>query len=338
MRLALIGEYSDSFEPHIQTTVAIEHSARHLGIEVNAVWISTADLSQQTFADFQAIWIAPGSPYKDFLKTLWAIQYARENGIPCLGTCGGFQHMVIEYARNVLELRDAEHAEYDPYAKRLIISRLTCSLVGKELPIRFTEGSKIAQFYGATKATERYYCNFGINPAAVPSLMNDEFRPVAFDDDGEVRAMEISTHPFFIGTLYVPQALSTFENSHPLVTEFLRVVHDPAFEKKRIKIFEVYRNRQRLGFATSYAELTERFQSEFNSQACEIRETETEVGLIDTVVQNWGDDLWIIRVTCPKCLKQNLSHQWTESTPNPVCWYSGCRCVDKWLISWKKEP
>ncbi len=59
--------------------------------------------------------MAPGSPYKNMDNTLWTIRYAREHDIPLLGTCGGFQHVIIEIARNVLGIEDAEHAEYDPY-------------------------------------------------------------------------------------------------------------------------------------------------------------------------------------------------------------------------------
>ena len=79
--------------------------------------------------EYSAIWVAPGSPYKNLEKTLEAIRYAWENGVPCLGTCGGVQHMIIEYARNILGYKDAQHAEYDPCASNLFISSLACSLV-----------------------------------------------------------------------------------------------------------------------------------------------------------------------------------------------------------------
>ena len=111
-----------------------------------------ADLSTTLFDDFDGILVAPGSPYKSLERTLAAIRYAREHGIPCFGTCGGFQHMLLEYARNVLGFQDAQHAEYDPYASNLFISQLACSLVGRRMELGFVPGSRVAAIYGAETA------------------------------------------------------------------------------------------------------------------------------------------------------------------------------------------
>ncbi len=141
MKLALIAEYDAGFEPHVQTVAAIEHTAAALGIHVEPRWLSTGNLEIDELAAFDALWFAPGSPYKNLNRTLAALQFARESDVPTLGTCGGFQHMVVEYARNVLATDDAQHAEYDPYASRLIVSRLACSLIGGEIQIDFTPNS-----------------------------------------------------------------------------------------------------------------------------------------------------------------------------------------------------
>src|SRR5437763_1442167 len=94
---------------------------------------------------------------------LQAIRYARERSVPLLGTCGGCQHIVIEYARHVLGVTDAQHAEYDPYASTLFVTPLSCSLVGQRLPIHLTPGSCTSAFYGGkTEVEENYYCNFGL--------------------------------------------------------------------------------------------------------------------------------------------------------------------------------
>lgn len=133
--LPLLGEYTPTFQPHISTSAAIQHSCSLLSIEVEAVWVSTETISDSLFEVYSGIWVAPGSPYKNMDKTLWAIRYAREHGIPCLGTCGGFQHIIIEYARNVLGFKDAQHAEYNPCASDLFISKLDCSLAGREMTL-----------------------------------------------------------------------------------------------------------------------------------------------------------------------------------------------------------
>jgi CTP synthase (UTP-ammonia lyase) len=222
--VAIIGEFTPTFEPHAATNTAIAHSCAALGVDIGSAWISTADLDESVFRRHQAIWVAPGSPYKDLARTLWAIRHVREHGIPCLGTCGGFQHMVLEYARNVLGLQDAQHAEYDPYASELFVSRLECSLVGQEMEVQLVPDSLVAQCYGSNRVVERYYCNFGVHPNRVGVLGSGPLRIVGSDAEGEVRVIELPEHPFFVGTLYVPQAGSTAGSSHPLISAFLRIV------------------------------------------------------------------------------------------------------------------
>jgi len=222
--IALLGEFTPTFKPHAATNAAIEHSCGVLGVAVEGVWIPTQDIELSLFTRFSGIWVTPGAPYKNMGKTLWAIQHAREHYIPCFGTCGGFQHIVLEYARNVLNFKDAQHAEYDPYASDLFISELACSLAGREMKLKFVEGSKVAQIYGSLSATEEYYCNFGVNPDKVQLLKSGPLRITGSDSEGEVRVIELPGHPFFLGTLFVPQTRSTSSQPHPLVTAFLRAV------------------------------------------------------------------------------------------------------------------
>jgi len=223
--IAIIGEYNPTFPPHISTSAAIEHSRSASGVDVDGIWVSTAKIDKTLFERFSGIWVAPGSPYKNMDQALWAIRYARENGVACLGTCGGFQHMIIEYARNVLGFKEAGHAEYDPYASNLFISQLACSLAGREMELTFTPGSRVAEIYGAISATERYYCNFGVNPDHVSLLKSGSLKITGSDSEGEIRVIELSGHPFFLGTLFVPQTRSTAEQPHPLVTAFMRAVN-----------------------------------------------------------------------------------------------------------------
>lgn len=222
--IALIGEYNPAFQPHVLTDVAIKHSCVMLRVNVDSIWVSTEDIDKSLFDRFSGVWIAPGSPYKNIDNTLWAIRYARQNNVPCLGTCGGFQHLIIEYARNVLGFEDAQHAEYDPYASNLFISQLSCPLSGHELELTFSSGSQVAAIYGAVTATEQYYCNFGVNPDFISLLKSGPLKITGSDCKGEIRVVELPEHPFFIGTLFVPQARSTLEHPHPLVTAFVSAV------------------------------------------------------------------------------------------------------------------
>ena len=222
--LAIIGEFDATSETHAATNAAIEHSCKLLDIDLKTRWVSTEDISEAILGDFHGIWVAPGSPYKDMENAIAAIEFARLNDIPILGTCGGFQHMMIEYARNILGHKDAQHAEYDPYASKLFISKLSCSLRGREMQLTLKPGTTVASLYGKLQANEKYYCNFGVNPEYIDLIKNGPIRIAGSDKDGEIRILEYPNHPFFIGTLFVPQALSTPERPHPVVTGFLKVI------------------------------------------------------------------------------------------------------------------
>lgn len=227
-RIAIVGEYNEDFEPHPATNAAIAHSCSALGVDVAHDWVSSADLDNEILEEFQGLWVAPGSPYKDMQKTLTAIRFSREQQMPTFGTCGGFQHIMIEYARNVLNIVEANHAEYDPYASCLFISELACSLAGRKMNLHLKEGSQVADIYGATEVVEQYYCNFAVNPDYLDQIQHGPLKIVGSDSEGVVRAVELPGHPFFIGTLFVPQVLSTPTTPHPLVSAFVKACSEAA--------------------------------------------------------------------------------------------------------------
>jgi CTP synthase (UTP-ammonia lyase) len=226
----VVGDFDPEFPPHLATSSALEHSAAALGVSVDIRWHATdslvdADLGQVLGDD--ALWCAPGSPYKSLDGALRAVRFAREGDVPLLGTCGGFQHVVLEYARNVLGFADAQHAEYDPYASELFITELSCSLAGQEMTVELSGGSRAAQLYGRTQTRERYYCNFGLNPEHRRLLHDGGLRVVGVDGDGEARVLELPDRRFFIATLFVPQLSSSPESPHPLVTAYLQAATRP---------------------------------------------------------------------------------------------------------------
>ncbi|MFA6262324.1 MAG: hypothetical protein WC760_12705 [Bacteroidia bacterium] len=228
MKLAIIGDFQEGFRPHRATNEAIGHAMVKFAIPLQYDWIPT-DTAQRDFdrivSTYSGFWIAPGSPYKSMAGALRVIQFARENKLPVLGTCGGFQHMVIEYARNVLRIKDAEHAEYDPYASKLVINPLSCSLAGQTLEIELIyRKSQTFEVFGQGKIKEKYYCNFGLNPEYQNHLHTNGFKIVGTDSMNEARILELEKHPFFIATLFVPQDNSTPEVPHKLVTAFLRKI------------------------------------------------------------------------------------------------------------------
>ena len=219
-RIGIIGDFNEDNPTHIATNNGIQHAAEVLGKRFEAVWLPT-DRAQE-FGRFQGLLCSPGSPYKSLDGALDAIRYARENNIPFIGTCGGFQHLAIEFARNVLGFADAAHAESDPYASCLFISSLSCSLVGMTMEVNVKPGSKAAVACQSTRLMEKFYCNFGLNPAYEDQLTKDGMQITGRDQNGEARILELGTHPFFLGTLFVPQAKSVTGNPHPLIVEFCR--------------------------------------------------------------------------------------------------------------------
>src|SRR6266700_3501882 len=130
IRIGLIGEWKQGVKSHEAIPQALELAAHDLSYQFEAEWLATPPLEQdaeQKLAEYQALWFVPNTPYASMDGDLRALRYARERHIPTLGTCGGCQHMIIEYARNVLGMSEADHAEEHPDASVLLITQITCS-------------------------------------------------------------------------------------------------------------------------------------------------------------------------------------------------------------------
>lgn len=225
-RLALIGDHDPRKAAHAALPRALEFASRSTGIAVEAEWIATDRVGDpaKTLADFAGVWVTPGSPYKNMDGALTAIRFAREGNLPLLGTCGGFQHALIEFARNVAGLAAADHAETNARAPDLVITALSCSLVERTGGITFTPGSRLHGIFGGRPAHEGYHCNYGVNPAYRAKLEAAGLRFTGFDAAGDIRAAELPAHRFFLGTLFQPERSAGTGRPHPLVEAFLRTL------------------------------------------------------------------------------------------------------------------
>jgi CTP synthase (UTP-ammonia lyase) len=225
--VAVIGERLGDHPAQETIGPALEHSAVALGLPAPTVhWVATDDLERKGAAELlgtaDVVWCAPGSPYRSLDGALDGIRFAREHGVPFLGTCAGFQHGVIEVARHVAGIPAAEHEEYGHEGGDLVIHELLCSLVGQRLDVRLVD-DELAGIYGTSHAEERYYCRFGLNPVYVPDLEAAGLRVAGVDvADGQPRVLRLAEHPFFVLTLFVPQTSSGAGAPHPLVTGLLR--------------------------------------------------------------------------------------------------------------------
>lgn len=222
-RIGLVGDYKPTVPAHQAIPVALQLAGDALGLAVEHEWIPTEEiLDSSRVAGFNGLWCVPASPYRSMDGALRAIRFARENGRPFLGTCGGFQHAIVEYARNVLHWADAEHGETAPAARRPVITPLTCALVEARDVVRFFPRSRIASIYRCEESIEGYRCSYGLNPEFQDALLSGRLRAGAKDSMGEIRAVELDDHPFFLATLFQPERLALKNQLPPLVAAFVR--------------------------------------------------------------------------------------------------------------------
>ena len=224
IRVGIVGDYNSANETHQATDAAFVHASAVLGAPAMGTWTGTDQLAggdTRLLEGFDCLLIAPGSPYHSTDGALAAIRYAREADVPVLGTCGGFQHMVLEVALHVLGFQDAGHAELGPRSGRLVITPLSCSLKGQAMPVTLLAGSVAATAYGRTQTIERYYCDFGLNPDYVSDLGRAGLVVTGTGPEGEPRVIEMPGLRFFVGTLFVPQSSSSPSAPAPLVSALL---------------------------------------------------------------------------------------------------------------------
>lgn len=225
--IALVGDYNPNVTAHQAIPKALELAAENLRLTVTFDWVATSDIDcpdVQALDGYNGIWCVPASPYQSFDGALAAIRRARESRIAFLGTCGGYQHAILEYARNVLGLSDAANAEIDPDASLPLIAPLSCALIDQDGGIDLAENSVIRKVCGTAHLTETYRCSFGFNPDYAHLLDGRDLRIVAWDQDRDPRAVELRGHPFFIGTAFQPERAALRGEDHPLINAFVRAV------------------------------------------------------------------------------------------------------------------
>jgi CTP synthase (UTP-ammonia lyase) len=220
LAIALIGDHDPEVTAHRAVPKALSLAAEAAGLDVRPNWIHTTavpDPIGDHFSAYDAVWCVPASPYASFGGALRAIRYARESGTPFFGTCGGFQHAVIEYARNLLGSADAGHAEIHPDAANPVITPLSCALVECSGSIRLVAGSRAAALYGDRELREQYHCSYGLNPKYETAMERSGLRISGRDPAGEARIVELEGHPFYLATLFQPERAALRGECHPLV-------------------------------------------------------------------------------------------------------------------------
>ena len=224
LRIGLIGDHDPAVTAHRAVPLALSRAAAATGLAVEPRWLGTAalagDASAATACD--GLWAVPATPYANGEAAIAAIRHARETGIPFLGTCGGYQHALLEYAQDALGMVDARHAEEHPDARLALIGRLSCDLVEVTGVIRLAPGSRLADLCGTFELEEGYHCRFGLDPRYRAWFDGGPLRIVGEDPAGEPRAFELDGHPFFFGTAFQPERSALADCDHPLIIAFVR--------------------------------------------------------------------------------------------------------------------
>jgi CTP synthase (UTP-ammonia lyase) len=228
-RVALVGDRSPSVRAHTRISGLLDALAQRDQLLLDAYWVPTQDAeSADALAGFDAIWLVPGSPYRSEAGAIAAVRTAREQGIPFLGTCAGFQHAILEFARDVCGLSGVGHAENQPEADDLLIVPLACSLVGHEGAVTVEAGSLAERVLGAERTVERYHCSYGLRPVYLDVLRAHGLRFSGVDEAGDARIAELSGHPFFLATLFQPELAGDGTRPHPIIQALAAAAVDHA--------------------------------------------------------------------------------------------------------------
>jgi CTP synthase (UTP-ammonia lyase) len=211
--IALVGDRDTSLLTHRELDAAISR----LPTSVEARWVGTDRLPLDT-DEVDGVWLAPGTPYRDDDAVYALLRDVRERGVPFLGTCGGFQYALVEFARNVAGVADAAHAETDPDAVEPIVGMLGCSLVGARRTVTCVPGTRLAAICGTDPFPGFHWCNFGLSARWIARLEDAGLVVAAHAEDAGVEGVELPGHPFFVATLFQPQVGAANGGPlHPLI-------------------------------------------------------------------------------------------------------------------------
>ncbi|MFE2585889.1 hypothetical protein [Streptomyces sp. NPDC059378] len=235
-RIALVGDRSPQVASHARIPLLLDALAERDRLVLDAYWIPSEDATAEgAVRGFDAVWVVPGSPYRSEAGVLSAIRTAREEGIPFLGTCGGFQHALLEFARDVCGLARVAHAENDPGADDFLIEPLACSLVGHQAAVTVEPGSLAESVIGAEHTVERYFCMYGPS-RHLDTLRAHGLRFSGHDEDGQVRIAELPGHPFYLMSLFQPELSGDGSRPHPMVRALARAAVEHASREGRFSL------------------------------------------------------------------------------------------------------
>ena len=242
VKIGIVGKYfaTGDFtlaDSYISVIEAIKHAAFELGLKPEISWIDSGKLEKNAreLENYQGIIVPGGFGSRDIEGKLSAIKYCRENKVPYLGLCYGMQLAVVEYARHILKMDDANTTEVDPETKSAVIhimpdqkKKLLARDYGATMRLGawdclLQKGSLVKKLYGKSKISERHRHRYEFNNEFVDKFLTNGMRISGASSDGKlVEVIELLDHPFFVGTQFHPELKSRPLEPHPLFLGFLK--------------------------------------------------------------------------------------------------------------------
>ncbi len=249
VNIGLIGKYIELQDAYKSILEAFVHAGAINECSVNVVNIHSEFISEENVTEklssLDGLLVAPGFGLRGIEGKILAVKYARENRLPFFGICLGMQMSVIEFARNVLNLKDAHSTEMNSSTTHAVIDlmdeqkKVTAKGGTMRLgayPCELREGSLAQQIYGTNLISERHRHRWEFNNAYLQAF--EEHGMIASGrnpESGLVEIVELVNHPYFIGVQYHPELKSTVENPHPLFVSFIKAAKDFVEEKNNRK-------------------------------------------------------------------------------------------------------
>jgi len=235
--IGLVGKYIDLPDAYLSVTEAIRAGGFHNDCRVKIRWVSSDDCATpegaaRNLSDLDGICVPGGFGVRGIEGKLGALTYARETGLPTLGLCLGLQCIVIEYARSVVGLADANSLEFDESTPFPVVSTMADQRdvvsgdrdMGGTMrlglyPAKLAEGSQVAKAYGVPYVDERHRHRFEVANAYRPQLEEAGLRFSGTSPDGrlvEFVELPADVHPYYVGTQAHPEFRSRPTRAHPL--------------------------------------------------------------------------------------------------------------------------
>lgn len=233
--IGLIGKYIELQDAYKSILESFIHAGAMNDVKVQVVNVHSEYITQENVAEklggLDGLLVAPGFGHRGIEGKIIAVQYARKYGLPFFGICLGMQMAVIEFARNILGLKDAHSTEMDANTPDPVISMMEeqkkIKMMGGTMrlgayPCEITEGSLAHKIYGTTHITERHRHRYEFNNAYLTQFETNGMIASGMNPEtGLVEIIEIPSHPFFIGVQYHPELKSTVERPSPLFVHFI---------------------------------------------------------------------------------------------------------------------